>query len=67
MSQATKSAVADATNPNFVGDVKTHIFTINPGAFNKDYFFSADGSLVVSGRMRESHSTSSATSATRTR
>jgi hypothetical protein len=46
MSQATKSAVADATNPNFVGDVKTHIFTINPGEFNKDYFFSADGSLV---------------------
>ncbi len=46
MSQATLSAVADATNPNFVGDVKTHIFTINPGEFNKDYFFSADSSLV---------------------
>ncbi len=46
MSQATKSAVADAANPNFVGDVKTHIFKINPGEFNKDYFFSADGLLV---------------------
>ena len=46
MPQASKSAVADATNPNFVGDVQTHIFTINPGEFNKDYFFSADGLSV---------------------
>ena len=46
LSQASKSAVADADNPNFVGDVMTHIFTINPGEFNKDYFFSADGLLV---------------------
>ena len=49
MSQATKSAVADATNPIFVGDVKTHIFTINPGALNKEYFFNADSSLVATG------------------
>jgi len=47
MAQASKSAVADATNPNFVGDVKTHIFTINPGEFNKDFFFSADGLTVA--------------------
>ena len=47
MSQATKSAVADADNPIFVGDVKTHIFTINPGAFNKEYFFNADSTAVA--------------------
>ena len=46
MPQASKSAVADETNPNFVGDVQTHIFTINPDAVNKDYFFSADGLSV---------------------
>jgi hypothetical protein len=47
MAQATKSAVADAENPNFVGDVKTHIFTINSAEANKDYFFSADGGSVA--------------------
>ncbi len=47
MPQATKSAVADPDNPIFVGDVKTHIFTINPGEFNKEYFFNADSTLVA--------------------
>ena len=47
LSEATKSAVALASNPLFVGDVKTHIFTINPDAVNKDYFFSADGLSVA--------------------
>ncbi|MCL7936648.1 MAG: cytochrome c3 family protein [marine benthic group bacterium] len=47
MPQASKSAVADADNPNFVGDVKTHIFTLNPDAQNKDYFFSEDGLSVA--------------------
>ncbi len=46
MSQASKSAVADPDNLLFVGDVKTHIFDLNPGEFNKDYFFSADGLTV---------------------
>ena len=46
MPQATKSGLADPDNPNFVGDVQTHIFTINPGEFAKDYFFSADGLTV---------------------
>ena len=46
MSLATKSAQADPDNPNFVGDVQTHIFTINSGEFDKTYFFSADGLTV---------------------
>jgi len=46
MSQASKSAVADPDNLLFVGDVKTHIFDLNPGEFNKDHFFSADGLTV---------------------
>ena len=46
MSQASKSAVADPDNLLFVGDLQTHIFDLNPGEFNKDYFFSADGLTV---------------------
>jgi hypothetical protein len=47
LSQATKSAVADQTNLLYVGDVQTHIFTINPDPVGKDYFFSADGLSVA--------------------
>lgn len=39
LAQATKSAVAATL---FEGDVKTHIFTINPGAVGKDAMFFTD-------------------------
>jgi hypothetical protein len=47
MAQATKSGALDPLdNPLYVGDVKTHIFEINPAAEGKDVFFNDDQSAV---------------------
>ena len=42
MGKASKSAIA--TNDGLNGDLKTHIFEINPAADGNTTFFSADGS-----------------------
>ena len=47
MAQATKSAVPDPNNLLYVGDVKTHIFEINPAAVGKDTFFDFSGASPV--------------------
>ncbi len=48
MAQASKSAVPDPNNLLYVGDVKTHIFSINSAAVGKDVFFNDDQSAVRS-------------------
>jgi hypothetical protein len=48
MAQATKSAVPDPNNLLYVGDVKTHIFSINSAAVGKEVFFNDDQSAVRS-------------------
>ena len=70
MAQATKSGALDPLgNPLYVGDVKTHIFKINPAAEGKDVFFDFSGDLARGWRRLRtaSPSTSCATSVTRTR
>lgn len=46
MPQAGKSAVAVQTGNGFRGDVKTHIFSINPNAVPRDSMFTSDKSKV---------------------